>query len=209
MTGQETQSPRPASPRGGIVTPARALFPRESAGAAPAVPADEGARTVTAVRARRSPDPQMQNARRSRWLRYILPVLAMLYLGVMAYRRSAPVVRVVTSWAQSANPQHWEYGIGAISATVLLWYFAGQAQLPRGWGNATPRGETTPRRPATDGDHGREREGAPGSTRTPPRAGSPSQDIPNRNVVDAMVETRGTVLSTKEDLLTAIRSLPH
>ena len=164
---------------------------------------------MPAVRARRATDPTTQNARRATWWRYLLPILAMLYLGVMAYRRSAPVVRVVTSWAQSANPQYWEYGIGAISATVLLWYFAGQAQRPRGWGNATPRGETTRRRPATDGDHGRERESAPGPTRTPTRARSQSPDIPIRNVVDAMVETRGMVLATKEDLLTAIRSLPH
>ena len=106
MTAQDTQAQKPSSPRAEVVPPQKALFPETSAAATPATPADEGALAVPAVRARRDPKTPKQNARWSFLWRYVLPVLALLYLGAMAYRRSAPVVRVVTVWAQSVNPQH-------------------------------------------------------------------------------------------------------
>ena len=96
----------------------------------------------------------MQNAG---WLvGWILRILAVLYLGFGSIRRLTPAVRMVQGWAR-AN-MHVISGVGyLVSVVVLLITFWGQAQplwvSLQGFAHSL----TIRRRPATDGDRGRER----------------------------------------------------
>ena len=145
------------------------------------------------------------SARGSSIWRWLLALLAALLLGIRVLQRVAPVARMLVRWAHAHSASLETIGSTA-AAGILLALFWDQAQPLRGRVLTLLRGYSIRRRPATDGDRGRDREGVPEATRTySPGRGVTSSSAAEatadglRSILDAILEMRDSQIAAREN----------
>ena len=143
--------------------------------------------------------------------RWALGLLAALFLLFRLADVAAPVVRVLAGWAR-ANHALANF-VGSLVAAAMLVVLAWDQAQPafRGAWRAFRGVSSTRRRPATDGDRGRDRVGAPEATRiqsqVPPSSAPPPGASPNEEttsaLLSAILELRDHQLAIRQDQVKA------